>query len=193
MLQDDVIDVQILKHQIAFINSNVKHTGLIGGFGSGKSKAATCKTIEKLEHFYRNKEKGLPNIDVAYYLPTYGLIKGVAFKNFKTTLREYGIPYHLKESDKEFITPFGKIIMRSMDNPSMIVGYEVGYSLIDEADRLPKKKMKAAFVDIVARNRTKLPNGEHNCLDMVSTPEGFNFLYEYFVAPIHIDCLRCQM
>ncbi len=67
-----------------------------------------------------------------------------------------------------------------MDNPDLIVGYEVGYSLIDEADVLPKDKMKDVFRQIIARNRKPLPNGDVNSTDMVSTPEGFKFLYDFF-------------
>ncbi len=172
-MQQETIDIKVLPHQIDFINSNATHTGIVGGFGSGKSKAGTLKTIEK--------KKQYPGINVAYYLPTYPLIKDIAFPNFKEVLDIMGIPYVLKETDKEFITPFGKIILRSMDKPDTIVGYEVGYSLIDEADILSKKKMRNVFVKIAARNRKPLPNGDGNCIDMVSTPEGFKFLYDFFV------------
>jgi len=163
----------LLPHQMEFLNSLAPHTGLIGGFGSGKSEAGVIKTIEK--------KKAYPGIDVAYYLPTVPLIKGIAFKKFKAELTSQGIPYQLHETDKEFKTPFGKIIMRSMENAETIVGYDVGYSLIDEADILPHKKMKLAFKNIIARNRTLLPNGDVNSTDMVSTPEGFKFMYEFFV------------
>lgn len=174
------VDIPILKHQIAFIESAAIHTGLVAGFGAGKSKVATYKCIDKLESFYRSSgfQKG---IAVAYYLPTYPLIRDIAFENFKTALDARAIPYRLNETDKIFTTALGKIIMRSMDKPQYIVGYEVGYSVIDEADILPKAKMRKAFLNIVARNRKPLPEGAPNCLDMVSTPEGFNFMYDFFV------------
>lgn len=166
-------NLKTLKHQREFILSRETHVGLVAGFGAGKSKAATIKTIvRKMEY---------PNINVAYYLPTYPLIKDIAFPNFEETLFECGIPYTLNKTDKEFDTPFGKIVLRSMDNPQTIVGYEVGYSLIDEADILPRDKMKDVFVKIVARNRKKLPDGSVNAVDMVSTPEGFGFMYDFFV------------
>lgn len=167
------IEIPVLKHQIEFINSNATHTGLVGGFGSGKSKAGTLKTIEK--------KKNYPGINVAYYLPTYSLIKDIAFPNFKEVLDTMEIPYVLNETDKEFRTPLGKIILRSMDKPDTIIGYEVGYSLIDEADILSKDKMRNVFVKIAARNRKPLPDGAANCIDMVSTPEGFKFLYQFFI------------
>lgn len=167
------IVIPVLKHQIEFINSNYMHTGLVGGFGSGKSKAGTLKTIEK--------KKSYPGVNVAYYLPTYSLIKDIAFPNFKEVLDQMEIPYILNETDKEFRSPLGKIILRSMDKPDTIVGYEVGYSLIDEADILSTIKMRKVMVKIAARNRKPLPDGAPNCIDMVSTPEGFKFLYQFFV------------
>jgi phage terminase large subunit len=165
--------MQILKHQADFIQSNHTHTAIIGGYGSGKSFGGTLKIVlKKLKY---------PNIDVAYYLPTYGLIKDIAFPNISELLTLRNIPFNLNKSDKEFITPYGKIIMRSMDCPELIVGFEVGYSIIDEADVISVAKMNESFKNIVARNRKRLPNGDKNCLDFVSTPEGFGFLYNFFV------------
>lgn len=172
-MQQDIVEIEVLKHQMLFIESNAPHTGLVAGFGAGKSKAGTYKTIEK--------KKQYPGINVAYYLPTYPLIKDIAFPNFEEALTQHGIPFHLNKSDKEFITPIGKIILRSMDNPSLIVGYQVGYSLIDEADILSEKKMNDCFRNIVARNRSKLPDDSANLLDAVSTPEGFKWMYNFFV------------
>ena len=57
----------------------------------------------------------------------------------------------------------------------------MGYSLIDEADILATDKMWDVFRKALARNRKKLPDGKVNSLDFVSTPEGFKFLYQFFV------------
>lgn len=166
--------IELLKHQVRFIKSEKRHTGLVAGYGAGKSHAGIYKTIKK-KMLYKN-------VDVAYYLPTYPLIKDIAFPKFSEALTSINIPFKLNRSDKEFIFENGsRIILRSMDNPDLIVGYEVGYSLIDEADVLPTNKMKDLFVKILSRNRKTLPNGDINQLDFVSTPEGFKFLYEFFV------------
>ncbi len=66
-----------------------------------------------------------------------------------------------------------------MDNPDLIVGYEVGYSIIDEADILPMQKMKEVYIKVLGRNRS---NPVKNCVDFVSTPEGFKFMYDFFVS-----------
>lgn len=162
-----------MPHQDDFLYSNATHTGLIGGFGCGKSFIGVLKTVSKKMQY--------PGIDVAYYLPTYPLIRDIAFPKFKEILDNQNIPYQHNQTEKEFKTPFGRIVLRSMDNPDMIVGYEVGYSCIDEADVMETKKMENAFVKIVARNRKPLPDGSTNATDFVSTPEGFKFLYNFFV------------
>lgn len=167
------VPVEVLPHQMDFIRSRSTHCGLVAGFGAGKSRAATLKTIEK--------KKRYPGVDVAYYLPTYSLIKDIAFPNFEEMLKMQRIPYDLNQSDKAFHTPLGRIILRSYTNPSTIVGYEVGYSVIDEADIYAKAKMKQVLLKIAARNRTPLPDGAKNSVDFVSTPEGFQFMYEFFV------------
>ena len=167
----------LLEHQARFIESNFLHTAIVGGFRSGKSEAGVIKTVLK--------KLAYPNIDVAYYLPTYGLIKDIAYPKFSKFLTEHKIPYTLNKSDHEIATPFGRIIMRSMDNPDTIIGYEVGYSIIDEADILSVKHMEDVFIKVLARLSMPLPDGLPNSLDFVSTPEGFKFLYNFFVKKEH--------
>jgi len=164
---------KILAPQAEFLNSTHRHTGLIGGYGSGKTFVGVTKSIIKHRQYKTN---------VAYYLPTYPLIRDIAFPKFEEILNKQGIAYDLNKSDKTFTTQYGNIVLRSMDNPDLIVGYEVGYSLIDEADVLSINKMKDVFVKVIGRNRSTLPNDEPNQLDFVSTPEGYKFLHDFFVT-----------
>lgn len=176
--------VKLLKAQKEFILSKSRHTGLVAGFGSGKTQAGVAKVvIKKLEYV---------GVNVAYYLPTYNLIKDIAVPRISEQLLELGLQYTINLSDKFFEVynggkPIGRIIMRTMDNPNLIIGYEVGYSLVDECDVLPKDKMSNVFKKILARNRSILPkdkNGEHqiNTTDVVGTPEGFKWFYNFFVT-----------
>lgn len=170
--QNNNIQVALLPHQKQFLFSNAPSTGLVGGFGCGKSHVATIKSVKKLVELRTN---------IGYYLPTYGLIKDIAFGNFTDILNLFQIKYTLNETDKVFKTSYGNIYMRSMDNPTNIVGYETGYAVIDEADILSVEKMRKAHKAIVARNRKILEGDLDNSVDMVSTPEGFKFLYEYYI------------
>ena len=164
---------KILAPQAEFLNSTYRHTGLIGGYGSGKTFIGVTKTIIKHRQLATS---------VAYYLPTYPLVRDIAIPKFEEILTNYGIAYVLNKSDKTITTRYGTIFLRSMDNSDLIVGYEVGYSLIDEADVLSTPKMKDVFVKVLGRNRSALPNNEPNQLDFVSTPEGYKFLYDFFVT-----------
>lgn len=167
------IAIDVLPHQAAFLESKHKHTALIGGYGSGKTQGGIIKVIAmKLKY---------PKIPVAYYMPTYGLIEDVAFERFEEIFNLLNMKYRLNQSKYFYETPYGKIIMRSLNNPERIVGYEVGYSLIDETDLLSTDNMTIAFNKIIARNRKKLPNGDQNKTDVVGTPEGFKWAYKFFV------------
>jgi hypothetical protein len=161
-------------HQDQFLYSTKRHTGLVGGYRSGKSFVGTLKTLSKKIQY--------PGIDVAYYLPTNDLIKTIAFKRFNELLEIQNIPYSLNQTDKTYYTAFGNIFLRSMDKPEHIVGYEVGYSVIDEVDVVHKNKIGTAFKNILARNSARLPDGTDPQLDFVSTPEGFGFLYNFFIT-----------
>jgi len=168
-------DVNVLEHQRDFIESLNPTTGLVAGFGAGKSYAGTLKTIiKKLQY---------PTVKVAYYLPNYPLIRDIAFEKFPEMCNDLGLHYQLNKSDKELIIKdFGTIIFRNMSEPEMIIGYEVGYSLIDECDVMPKHKMDKAFKQILARNRATLPDKSPNQVDLVGTPEGYRFYYNLMVA-----------
>jgi len=167
-------EIALNRKQMDFLTSKATNTGFVAGLGSGKSFVATLKTIKmKMEN---------PTETVAYYLPTYGLIRDIAFDKFPTLLSELGIKYKLNKSDKEIhIENFGKIIFRSMDNAETIVGYEVFYSIIDECDILNQDKMTIAYNKIMARNRQKHSEGKLNQIDVVSTPEGFKWFYQRYV------------
>lgn len=174
--------ISLNQKQMDFLKSTAINTGFCAGLwlGSGKSFVATLKTIlKKINH---------PDLTVAYYLPTYGLIRDIAFDKFPTMLSEMGYKYKLNKSDKEIhIENYGKIIFRSMDNPETIVGYEVFYSIIDECDILPLDKMTIAYNKIMARNRQKCSKGTLNQIDVASTPEGFKWFYNRYVKEFNSD------
>lgn len=158
--------LDLLPHQIEFVDST-DDTILVGGFGSGKSEAGMIKTIIRKMQY--------PQYKCAYYLPSYPLVRDIAFEKFTRFLEENGFKFTLNKSDKELhIDGYSSIIFRSMSEPENIVGYEVAYSLIDEADLINKQKMQIAYDKILGRNRAI----EGANVDMVSTPEGFGFLYE---------------
>lgn len=157
--------------QKEFIKSNYLHTGIVGGYQSGKSVAATVKVITKLLQD--------PGVPIAYYLPTYGLIEDMLIPKFESLFESIGINYKIKQVDSKIITDYGEIWMRSMDNPDRIVSYSVGYSIIDEVDVVHPNKREDAIKRISSRNSYK--KSTKNCIDFVCTPEGYTFMYNFFV------------
>ena len=195
--------IALNQKQMDFLKSKYINTGFVAGFGSGKSFVSTLKTIIKKVNY--------PNATVAYYLPTYGLIRDICFDKFPTMLSDMGYDFKLNKSDKEIhIKDMGKIIFRSMDTPENIVGYETFYTVVDECDILPMDKMTIAYDKIIGRNRQVVlvddedvlnkftntnipPKGTYyhekieklcysNQMDIVGTPEGYKFFYKRYVT-----------
>ncbi len=203
--------IELSDEQFDFFTSKKKHTGFVAGFGSGKSFIGTLKSLNKII-------EGIPK--TAYYLPTYGDIRDIAFDTFPDVAEMLGYTFKLNKSDKEFILfdehgeQLGKTIFRNMSEPEGIVGYQVGYTLIDETDILPEVKMDKAYKKILGRNRlilevedddilNSIDSGENvdgtyfhkgkqkwcyiNSIDVAGTPEGFKFFYNRFVKKFKKD------
>lgn len=169
--------------QKEFVKSDKLHTGIVGGYQSGKSTCGTCKTFVKQLMF--------PGVPCAYYLPTYGLIIDMLVPKFKEMFESLDIPYKYNENKSRITNPYGEIWMRSMHDPDSIISYSVGYSLVDECDVVPTRKMKEAHGRIVSRNSFK--TGRSNSIDFVSTPEGFGFMYDFFVKKINENKLLLKL
>lgn len=160
-----------------FIYSTEPFPAFVGGFGSGKTAAGIARLI-RLKRY-------CPDQDVAYYLPTYPLIEDIAFQRFPALFERNGIPFKLNQQKAVLETDLGRIIFRNMEQPDRIVGYEVAHSIVDELDTLPVDKARAVWNKIIARNRQKATtvSGKpvRNTVGVVTTPEGFRFVYERWV------------
>lgn len=163
--------------QSKFVYSKSPFPAFVGGFGSGKTAAG----MARLMRFKR----GCPKQDVAYYLPTYPLIEDIAFQRFPAMFERNGIAYKLNQQKAVIETALGRIIFRNMEQPDRIVGYEVAHSIVDELDTLPVDKARSVWNKIIARNRQKAftLSGKPvaNTVGVVTTPEGFRFVYERWV------------
>lgn len=158
--------------QYNFVNSTAKYPAMIAGYGAGKTTAGVLRSL-RLKLAY-------PAQNVGFYLPTYDLVKQIAFPRFEETLNEAGYQYFLNETDKDLIIYGlrGRIIFRTMDKPERIVGYEHAHAVVDELDTLKTDKAAEVWRKIIARNRQKMPDGSQNTVGVATTPEGFRFVYE---------------
>jgi len=163
--------------QRQFINSNLLHSGIVGGYQSGKSLSAAVKVITKLLQD--------PFVPIAYYLPTYGLIEDMLIPKFTELFENIGWKFTHNKKDSKIVTPYGEIWMRSMDTPDRIVSYSVGYSMIDEVDVVHPNKRIDAIKRISSRNSFK--KSTYNSIDFVSTPEGYSYMYNFFVKNANLN------
>ena len=160
-----------------FVYSKEPFPAYCGGFGSGKTAAAIAR-IMRLKRL-------CPNQDVAYYLPTYGLVEDIAYRRFPALFERLGLNYKLNKQQARMSTDIGDIIFRTMDNPDRIVGYEVAHSILDELDTLATDKARNVWNKVIARNRQKAYTASGlavpNSVAVATTPEGFRFVYDRWV------------
>lgn len=167
--------------QFQLVSSNKRFPAMVAGFGSGKTEALVKRALRLKFEFWEQS--------VGYYLPTYDLVKTIAIPRFIEVLAKWGyvegVHYTLNKSDSWLdFAPMGggKIIMRTMDRPERIIGYEVADSCVDELDTLKTDNASTVWKKIIARNRQKKPlrDGKRatNSVAVGTTPEGFRFVYE---------------
>lgn len=144
---------------------------MVAGFGAGKTNALISRALYLKSNY--------PNQNIAYYLPTFDLVRNIGFPRFSEALDNLNARYKInKVFHTVDIENCGSIIFRSMDTPERIVGYEVADSLVDELDTLKTEQARTAWQKIIARNRQKKPDGSLNTAAVGTTPEGFRFVYE---------------
>lgn len=169
--------VPITQPQEDFIFSLKKYPAIVGGLGSGKSMAGIIRASMLL--------LSEPGIDVGYYLPTYDLIKLRVMPGLEEFLSPLGIKYATNKSDYTVtVHGFGSIILRSYENPTRIISYEVAHSVVDELDTLNKEKAAYVFRKVDERNRQMTSHPCGNTIGNVTTPDqGFSgFTYDRWVA-----------
>lgn len=167
--------IELTKPQFRLVTTEKQFPAMVAGFGAGKTNALMKRCL-RLKFAY-------PQQNVAYYLPTYDLVRTIAFPRFIDELAAIGMFEKEHFSLVQSLTPMikifdgGQIILRTMDNPGRIVGYEVADSFIDELDTMKEDDAKTAWQKILARNRQKKPDGSKNTIAVGTTPEGFKFVY----------------
>jgi hypothetical protein len=163
--------------QANFVNAADQFPAFVGGFGSGKTDAGIKRALKlKFQH---------PGQDVAYYLPTYDLVRMIGYPRFTGILNDAQVDYGLNKSEHVIsIKGKGNIIFRTLDNPDRIVGYEVADSIVDELDTLKQDDAEHAWRQIIARNRQKKSDGSLNTVAVATTPEGFRFVYDRWAKKV---------
>jgi len=145
------------------------------GYGAGKTRALCAKTLA-----LAIANQGFIGCVME---PTGPLIRDIWLNDFDDFLEHYEIPHTFRASPlPEYILhlPGGdtKILCRSFENYSRIIGLNLAFCLADEIDTAGSVATKA-FPKILGRLRS----GNTRQFAAASTPEGFKWLYNEFGSP----------
>ncbi len=156
-----------------FDSSNTEILGLSAGYGAGKTRAlcAVCVKLASLNVGFTG----------AVMEPTGPLIRDIWQNDFEQFLEYYEIPYtHRASPLPEYILhlPEGdsKILCRSFENWSRIIGLNLAFVLADEIDTVSPSVCDRAFPKILGRLRA----GNVRQFCAASTPEGFRWMWNTF-------------
>jgi len=168
------LKIKATKPQADFLTLDRRYRLFCAGYGAGKSEALVaaamidaCQSSDAL---------------VAVYAPTFDLVRLIVAARLQEKLTEHGIEHKYNRQDNAIYTSapnWGDFILRTLDNPERIVGYESYTAHVDELDTLKTEHAKDAWNKIIARNRQQ-PSGINNPFNQASaytTPEGFRFAH----------------
>jgi len=150
-----------------------KILAVAAGYGAGKTRALCAKAV-----YLAAANQGYMGCVME---PTGPLIRDIWQNDFDEFLEAYDIPYTFRASPlPEYILHLPqadtKILCRSFENWTRIIGLNLAWCLADEIDTVSKPLAEKAFNKILGRLRS----GNTRQFGMASTPEGFAFMFQQF-------------
>jgi hypothetical protein len=160
--------------QAAFVtDQSTEILGVSAGYGAGKTRALCAKAVS-----LAIANQGFIGCVME---PTGPLIRDIWQNDFEDFLEAYSIPYSFRASPlPEYVLhlPGGdtKILCRSFENWTRIIGLNLAWVLADEIDTVAPTIAAKAFPKILGRLRS----GNVRQFGAASTPEGFRWMYSTF-------------
>jgi hypothetical protein len=160
--------------QLAFVDDTATQIiGISAGYGAGKTRALCAKAM-----MLAAANQGFIGCVME---PTGPLIRDIWQTDFEAFLEAYDIPYTFRASPlPEYMLhlPGGdtKILCRSFENWSRIIGLNLAWVLADEIDTVTPSIANKAFPKILGRLRS----GNVRQFGAASTPEGFRWMWNTF-------------
>lgn len=162
--------------QLAFVDDTTTEIlGISAGYGAGKTRSLCAKAVA-----LACANQGFIG---AVMEPTGPLVRDIWLSDFDDFLEDYGIPYTFRASPlPEYMLhlPGGdtKILCRSFENWSRIIGLNLAWVLADEIDTVAPSIAAKAFPKILGRLRA----GNVRQFGAASTPEGFRWMWSTFAS-----------
>lgn len=167
--------ITVLPYQKEFIlDTTTPVIGMVAGKGSGKTFAFAMKAIH------------LAQLNVGYTglltEPTYPMVMDTLLPTLLGILDDNRIPYKFRKSPTpnlyiQFKTGISTILLRSAENHIRQRGINAAWIGCDEIDVMRKQDAQAAFETYTGRLR----DGKVRQMFVTSTPEGYSWMYDFFV------------
>ena len=151
--------------QTAFHRSNARYRLFSGGLGSGKSHAGANEMIRRLI-----ENPGAIGLVCA---PTYRMLHDSSMLRLFSLLPDWSYKYK-KSEEKAYLDNGSEIWFRSTEDPDKLRNMEVAFIWLDEAAMMPQ------IVWDIAIARARQP-GYDQKVWATTTPNGLNWLYDYFI------------
>lgn len=191
MSNSNELVISLTPSQTEFMSLTCRHPAYIAGKGSGKSYVMGLRAVLDMQV----SAKAV----VGVYEPSHELLRDVAVPTVKYWLGIFGLVEdrdydHNKQEHKIRVKKkgWGQCWFKSMNDVSLLIGYETTAAHVDELDTLPTAKAQAAWDAVLDRNRLQIKNapaeyykknsrGEQDFINRAcaySSPEGFRFCYQ---------------
>jgi len=168
--------IELLESQADFVtDTSTMFLGLVGGYRAGKTYSLCHRAI-----YMASKNIGYRG---ALLEPTHGMLKRVLVPTMIDILDSIGLPYTYRSSDPHGITlhfPNGnvEILLMASESYKRVAGVTLAWFGVDEFDLIDTDLAQDAWKMLVSR----LTNANVMSGFVTSTPEGYKFLYQFFVA-----------
>ena len=143
----------------------------VGGFGSGKTYAL-CVRMILLKIKY-------PDVSGLLVAPTYALSRDIHHPTLSSILDMTPLKYKINKSANFLdIQGYGRILLKTAEQPEKMVGLNAGFAGLDELDTLSQDQASHLWTKVIARIRQKsrVPGFKNSCA-VATTPEGHRFIY----------------
>ena len=161
--------------QLDFVDDTTEILGISAGYGAGKTRALCAKAVA-----LACANQGFIGCVME---PTGPLIRDIWQNDFDDFLESYGVPYTFRASPLPEYTLHltggdTKILCRSFENWTRIIGLNLAWVLADEIDTVSTAIANRAFPKILGRLRS----GNVRQFAAASTPEGYRWLWSTFAS-----------
>lgn len=180
----EAISIELLVHQVKFVQSQKRFVALVGGFGSGKSYACGAKAymLANINHGFEG----------AIISRSSKQLRDFLIPEVEKFLRSVQCQYAFKDGNK-IVIDWGAdksvihLLTTENDAYQRWAGGNWAWAVIDEIDTHTKPFETWSFVN--DRIRVRAPLLQTAC---ASTPEGFGFLYTFFEKEPSENSLLCK-